>query len=149
MRSLALRIFYERIDFMIREIRSELFSDAAYEIYSACMYLPTVQKYRARMEEYLSDPAHRCFGAFCENRLAGILIVREGEILGIAVHPDFRKQGIGRKMIFHALQHFSHLTAETDDDSVGFYRRCGFDCASFKRVYPDGACIRYACENRA
>lgn len=133
---------------MIREIRSELFSDAAYEIYSACMYLPTVQKYHTRMEEYLSDPALRCFGTFRDDRLAGILIIRKGEILGIAVHPDFRHQGVGREMILHALQHFPRLTAETDSEAVDFYRRCGFECTSFERVYPDGTALRYVCEKR-
>lgn len=150
MRSLALRFFYnERTFCMIREIRSELFTDAAYEIYSACMYLPTPQKYRALTDEYLSDPDVYCFGAFEDGNMNGILIVRRGKVLGIAVHPDKRIQGVGRALIQHALLFFPILCAETDSDAVTFYRRCGFECTSFERTFPDGSRIRYACEKHA
>lgn len=134
---------------IIREIRAELRSVAAYEIYSACMYRPSAEAYSALADEFLSDPAVRCFGAFSGGQLTGILIVRGGEILGVAVREDARRQGVGRALILHALRFFPGLTAETDEDSVGFYRRCGFVCTAFERTFPDGCCIRYRCRLRA
>lgn len=134
---------------IIREIHSELLTEAAYEIYSACMYRPTPEKYRALMDEYLSDPDVRCFGAFPEDQLAGVLIVHDCEILGIAVHAAFRGRNIGRTMIAYALRIFPVLIAETDSDAVGFYRRCDFECTAFERVFPDGSCIRYECKKHA
>lgn len=131
---------------MIREIQNELRSPIAYEIYAACMYLPTPQKYRALTDEYLSDPDVRCFGAFEDGNLTGILIVRSGEILGIAVHSGKRTQGVGRALIQHALHSFSTLAAETDSEAVDFYRRCGFKCTAFERIFPNGSCIRYKCK---
>ena len=113
------------------------------------MYRPAPEKYSTLMDEFLSDPAVRCFGAFEADRLTGILAVRGGEILGVAVHAEKRGQGVGRALIRHALGVFPALTAETDSDAVGFYRRCGFDCTAFERAFPDGSCIRYACEIRA
>ncbi len=130
---------------IIREIRAELRTDAAFEIYAACMYQPAQEKYPARIVEYLADPAVCCFGAFDGDRLTGILIVRAGEILGVAVRKDMRGQGVGRALILHALHLFPTLTAETDEDSVGFYRRCGFVCQAFTRTFPDGTCTRFRC----
>lgn len=131
---------------IIREIRSELRSDAAYSIYSTCMYKPSQDKYHLMVDEYLSDSRTRCFGAFDECELAGMLIAKDGEILGIAVRKDRRYENIGRALIQHAGEFFPALTAETDDDSVGFYRHCGFFCEAFERTFPDGACIRYRCK---
>lgn len=113
------------------------------------MYQPTAEKYLARIDEYLSDPAVRCLGAFRKDQLTGILIVRDGEILGIAAHANCRGQNIGRFMIQHALGFFPVLTAETDDDSVDFYRRCGFECTAFERIFPDGSRVRWRCKKHA
>jgi len=134
---------------MIREIRAELNTNAAYEIYSACMYKPSPEKYRTLIDEYLSDTAIHCFGSFENGRLVGILIVRHGEILGIAVHSDKRIQDVGRTLIRHALSIFPALSAETDSDAVNFYRRCGFECTAFERTFPDGCRIRYECKKHA
>lgn len=153
MRSLGLRIFISVLQkgmiLIIREIRCEMRTNAAYEIYSACMYLPTPEKYAARIDAYLSDPTVRCFGANDGECLTSILIVRSGEILGVAVHERWRGRGVGRAMILHALKFFPVLTAETDGDSVGFYRRCGFECTPFERDFPNGSCVRYRCERNA
>lgn len=111
------------------------------------MYLPTPEKYRRRIDEFLSDSSVHCFGAFEHENLVGILILRNSEILGVAVRKNFRRQGVGRLLIRHAAEalFFPQITAETDDDSVGFYRACGFECTKFERTYSDGISVRYNC----
>jgi ribosomal protein S18 acetylase RimI-like enzyme len=49
-------------------------------------------------------------------------------ILHLAVHPDYRKQGIGRRLISQVMEEFKleSVTLETDQDAVDFYRACGF-----------------------
>jgi hypothetical protein len=37
------------------------------------------------------------------------------------------------------------IEAQTDDDSVGFYRKCGFDEERIVVDYPDGSAVRYNC----
>ena len=37
------------------------------------------------------------------------------------------------------------LEAQTDDDSVGFYRKCGFAVERIVVDYPDGSVVRYNC----
>ena len=123
----------------------ELRSEAAYAIYASCMYDPTFEKYLLKIEQYLSNPQTRCFGAFASGKLSGILIIQCGKILGIAVEENTRRKGIGRALINHAALYFSTLSAETDDDAVDFYRACGFECTRFERTFPDRISIRYNC----
>lgn len=111
------------------------------------MYHPEPGKYFAFIDEALGRPQVRAFGFFSEQRLAGILLLDGYEILGISVRPDLRRHGAGRSLMLRAVEalNLSQLTAETDDDSVGFYRACGFECAPFERTFPDGTCTRYRC----
>jgi ribosomal protein S18 acetylase RimI-like enzyme len=53
--------------------------------------------------------------------------------------------GIGKKLIEYSFYHLkpSILVAETDDDAVEFYRRCGFIINSLGEKYPD--IVRYEC----
>jgi ribosomal protein S18 acetylase RimI-like enzyme len=56
------------------------------------------------------------------------------EILTIAVAENARKRGIGSAMVA-ALQNMYHLPieAETDDDAVEFYRKCGFETTAIRK----------------
>ena len=130
---------------LICEIRSEMYTPEAFRIYSACMYRPSLEKYADTVANYLSDPETHCFASFEGKHLIGMIVVRNGEILGIAVLDAFRNQGTGRALIEHSQQLYPVLIAETDDDSVGFYRRCGFSCEAFDRTFPDGIITRYRC----
>ncbi|NME05464.1 GNAT family N-acetyltransferase [Psychrobacillus sp. BL-248-WT-3] len=60
------------------------------------------------------------------------------EIKHIAVTPDSRKQKLGSRMLDYVVQELGlhRLTAETDCESVGFYRRCGFTVSSLGEKYP-------------
>ncbi len=55
----------------------------------------------------------------------------EAELLHIGTHPDTVGQGYGRELLHAIAAHLnlSQLTAETDDDSVNFYRRSRFEIA--------------------
>jgi len=37
------------------------------------------------------------------------------------------------------------VKAQTDDDSIGFYRKCGFSEEKIVIEYPDGPAVRYNC----
>jgi ribosomal protein S18 acetylase RimI-like enzyme len=49
-------------------------------------------------------------------------------IRSIAVAPTWRNQGLGRKLleVLAGRLRADRIVAETDDDAVGFYRRCDF-----------------------
>ena len=133
----------------IRPIGAELDGTAAYRIYKYCMFAPTPEKYAARVEHLRTGPVYGCFVA---GALAGILALsppRGGaaEIVGIAVASERRGRGLGARLIAAAVEreHLSRLTAETDDDAVGFYRRCGFQVEAFTRTYGDAPVVRWQC----
>ena len=63
----------------------------------------------------------------------------------IAVLPSRRGQGIGRDLIDAAVAGLDlhSVTAETDGEAVGFYRRCGFTVRSLGERYRGTE--RFAC----
>ena len=56
------------------------------------------------------------------------MIGTNATVLDIAVNENCRKQGIGSALLSFVLENFNilELTAETDDDAVGFYKKFGF-----------------------
>lgn len=57
--------------------------------------------------ELTDNPASRCWVAEVDQRVAGMIVgwlfVDEIHIATIATHPDFRRQGIARKLLSHTL----------------------------------------------
>ena len=128
-----------------------LLSEEAFSIYAFCMYHPTYADYKARMEGCLHDPSVRVY--VCEDRggKTGMMVLKRSEaaaeIIGIAVSEALRRRGIGRQLIRSAteLEGIQALKAQTDDDSIGFYRKCGFSEEKSAVEYPDGPVVRYNC----
>lgn len=112
------------------------------------LYLPTDEKIRARAMAYAENSLCRAFFALDGDVPVGLCIVQPGdqqaEILALAVAKAHRKRGIGRGLIAHVHGQLTMpLLAETDDEAVGFYRRCGFCATSLGEKYP--GIIRYRC----
>lgn len=136
----------------IIDIRDKLVSREVFEIYSACMYIPTWEKYCERANEFISDSLVSILGFSDENNIIGVIVIKQeetlkAEIKGIAVNPLYRKQGIAKQLVWHAFENLqlSALFAETDNDAIGFYRNCGFQIDSFVKQFDDGDFQRYKC----
>ena len=136
-----------------------LTSEEAFLIYAPCMYQPAYEDYKALMEKFLLDPSVKIFVCDMDGEKAGILVLREtkaaegaetgveAEILGIAVRKDLRGKGIGKEMVCRAMEseHLERITAQTDDDAIGFYRKSGFETERVVVEYPNGSVVRYNC----
>lgn len=128
-----------------------LFSEEAFNIYAPCMYLPTFEKYRAKMEQYFDDPSLKIYVCEDSKQKIGMMIMDKSvdvpEIVGIAVSTRYRGQGAGRLMIEQVMESegIRSLKAQTDDDSIEFYRKCGFTDEKENVEYPDGSAVRYNC----
>ena len=128
-----------------------LLSEEAFMLYAPCMYHPTYDHFMEQMEDYLNEQSVRIY--ICENRgeKAGMMVLNysgaAAEIIGIAVTNKARCQGIGKRMIQTVMESegFERIEAQTDDDSIGFYRKCGFTEERTAVDYPDGSVVRYNC----
>jgi GNAT superfamily N-acetyltransferase len=69
---------------------------------------------------------------------------RELGVRSLAVAPGLRGRGIGRAFVdaLAVVATARRLVAETDEDAVGFYSRCGF---SVEEIEPKGGRARYRC----
>ena len=88
--------------------------------------------------ELTDNLASRCWVAELDGRVAAMLvawfIVDEIHIATIATHPDFRKQGIGKKLLSHVLQSAKADGAitsflevrESNEAALMMYRKFGY-----------------------
>lgn len=95
------------------------------------------------IQSYRSDPRLCVLGVEEGGRLLGLIGLEvagaeRGVIRHIVVHPGSRHRGIGRALIAGVVARLglSELGAETDGESVEFYRRCGFEVHSLGEKYP-------------
>lgn len=77
--------------------------------------VPTEERLHTAMERFRTDPNIDCYVAEAEDgRIAGTLVLAIlpnlthgarafGVIENVVVHPDFRRQGVGRKLMQYAL----------------------------------------------
>jgi len=103
------------------------------EVITPSIGYPTLEKVQQVVETYKRDD-RRLIGCFLDQKLLGVIGVElsclEVTIKHISVLENFRLQGIGKQLIQYAMNYFSMDTflAETDRESVGFYRGLGFEC---------------------
>ena len=128
-----------------------LLSEEAYMLYAPCMYQPAYDDFTIKMENLLSDPSVRVYVCESQGKKTGMMVLRisdsVAEIIGIAVSEKKRRQGTGRRMIQYVMKSegLERIDAQTDDDSIGFYRKCGFTEERIVVDYPDGSVVRYNC----
>ena len=97
--------------------------------------------------EVNDNPVSRCWVADVDGRVIGMVVgwmlVDEIHIATIATHPDFRRQGIGRKLLSHTLQRASEEGAESSFLEVResnlaaqeMYRQFGYEATGRRKRY--------------
>ena len=128
-----------------------LLSEEAFSIYASCMFQPTYEDYKAQMEDCLTDSSVKVFVCEHRDKKTGMMVLKlseaAAEIVGIAVSDNARRMGIGKQLIQRVMEseNLESIKAQTDDDSIGFYRKCGFSDERIVIEYPDGSAVRYNC----
>lgn len=101
---------------------------------------PTQEKIQRILEEYKVS-SWQLMACFMDEKLVAVigldLSPPSATIKHISVLPEHRSLGIGRQLIHYALDYFclSTLFAETNDETVKFYRALEFTCHSFDGKY--------------
>ncbi len=109
-----------------------LLSEEAFFLYASCMYQPRYENFKKQMEDLLNDQSVRVYVYENRGKKTGMMVLKfsnsVAEIIGIAVSEKNRRRGIGRHLIQFVMESegLERIHAQTDDDSVGFYRKCGF-----------------------
>lgn len=136
----------------IVDLRNRFISQQVYEIYSACMYMPTWEKFSEQANLLINDDLVSILGYIHKNNIIGVLVIQKDTqqravIKGIAVNALYRQKGIGRQLVESVFQSFKvkSLFAETDDDAIVFYRHCGFEIEDIVKVYENKEYQRYKC----
>ena len=84
--------------------------DAVYDmwIHTPGMGLNTTDDSRGGVEKFLRRNPYTCFVAEADRRIAGVILSghdgRRGYIYHTAVRPEYRRQGIARALVEHAMQ---------------------------------------------
>lgn len=113
------------------------------------VYNPTEERLLNRAKKYKDDINTHIYAYKDENDYKGIVVFEivnsSATILDIAVKLECQRNGIGSKLVDFIFNQFEidKITAETDDDAIGFYKKCGFTVASVNEV---SGTKRYICE---
>lgn len=66
----------------------------------------------------------------CDGQVVGFIGVEGEEVEALFIHPDWRGQGIGRRLLTYAVETLGATQLdvnEQNEQAVGFYRRMGFE----------------------
>jgi len=127
---------------MLIDLKTRLDEPAIREILEYSVYADA-DKLNRTIEAYREDAGLELFGLDEEGEIIGLIGLRmqvSGELTieHMAVSPDFRGLGYGRGLILEAIDKKSPsvVIAETDEESVDFYRNIGFEIESLGELYP-------------
>jgi [ribosomal protein S18]-alanine N-acetyltransferase len=97
--------------------------------------------------ELTDNPASRCWVTEVEGGIVGMVVVwlfvAEAHVATLATHPNFRRQGIAKRLLSHALQHLSNEGAQSSFLEVRasniaaqeMYRKFGYKESGRRRHY--------------
>ena len=116
----------------VADVKASLFNPEVLTLLKPSVFNPTPERLKDRAEKYSADKNTFVYACKIDSVYAGIVVLKTendtAEILDIAVKPEYRKHGIGKSLIDFIFTQFSidNITAETDGEAVGFYKKCGF-----------------------
>ncbi len=102
------------------------------------VYNPTQERLQNRAKKYQKDENSNIYACKEDGEYKAIIVFKivnnSAAILDIAVRPEYQGQGIGSKLIDFIFNSFKvdNITAETDGDAIGFYKKYGFTVADTK-----------------
>jgi len=119
---------------MFIDIKNRANDPEIIKLLAACIFENCEKRAAKDADEYKQRSKWKLFG-WSENKkilaVCGCEVRPDKAIIRhIATGESTRGQGIGRKMIAALRQRYNlPIEAETDDDAVDFYRKCGFEAA--------------------
>ena len=122
---------------MFTDIKNEINNPAVRRIFAACVFDSSPEGVDKKIAEYNQNDNRQLYGWVEDEKILGVCGFEKHpdsvKILHIAVCASARMRGIGHSMITALQQLYDTATieAETDDDAVEFYKKCGFEVTAF------------------
>ena len=123
---------------MFYDMKDKLKTADVQHIFAACVYDNSPEGITCTLNAYGDNNLWEMHGWVENGNLMGIcgfeVHSKYVEIKHIAVHENNRGHGIGSAMVNALAAKFNMAVhAETDDDAVDFYRKCGFETTAFQK----------------
>jgi len=131
---------------MFYDVKNQIDNPVIRELLSASAFDNSSTAMDAKAAEFRRRDDWQLYGWKDNDKVVGVCSFKAHldyvEILNIAVAENTRHHGIGKAMVI-ALQgkYKMAVEAETDDDAVAFYRKCGFETTAFQKYNTQ----RYTC----
>jgi GNAT superfamily N-acetyltransferase len=134
---------------MLIPIKHRILENSIQKLLSYAIF-PDPEKVEKEILHYQTNPALELYGHEEADEIIGVVgfILHPDhalELKHIAVEPDARGKGYGRGLILELIEVKKPviIKAETDEDTVDFYRNVGFSVVSLGELYP--GIERYKC----
>ena len=116
---------------MFYDIKERIYDSVVREIMAQSSFDQSREAMDRKAEEFYRHVSWQLYGWIEDEEIVGIcgfVVYRDYiEILNIAVAQHAQRKGIGSRMITELWNKYKiTIKAETDDDAVDFYRKCGF-----------------------
>ena len=124
--------------FPIFDVKEIITEPDILKLLAPSVFNPTEERLLNRAKKYQEDEETNVYVYKEDNEYKGIVVFEifdsTATILDIAVNPEHQGKGIGSKLIDFIFNSFNvnNITAETDDDAIGFYKKYGFTVADTK-----------------
>jgi len=123
---------------MFYDIKGRIYDSVVREIMAQSAYDQSSEAMDRKAEEFNRHVSWQLFGWIEDEEIVGICgftVYRDYiEILNIAVAQHAQRKGIGSRMITELWNKYKiTIKAETDDDAVDFYRKCGFSTTEISK----------------
>lgn len=129
---------YEKTPQSFRDYKVHIDTPAVREILAACVFDSSPEGMAYKISKYQANPDMLFYGYQVNGELVGVCGFEEHEsrveIYHIAARESARGKGVGSAMITALQEKYRKaIEAETDDDAVGFYRKCGFETTAIQK----------------
>ena len=120
----------------IIDVKTKICEKGVYELLSPSVLNPTEERLQSRAKKYVENENVHIYAYKESSEFKGIVVFEitsgNATLLDIAVKPKHQKCGIGSNLIDFIFNSFNvnNITAETDDDAIGFYKKYGFSIES-------------------
>jgi len=119
-------------------IKNQMDNPVVLNILAACVFDDSPEGMAKQVEEYRRHGSWQLYGWHEGGDILGVCGFEVHpdwvEILHIAVSEKARGRGIGGKIVKVLRDQYPMaIEAETDDDAVDFYRKCGFETTAIRK----------------